>query len=143
MTGLDTIDIIFGLAGILLPIGTLSAALFLVVRLASRGELRRGLAYIVFLPERQRTLVKCFSFTVTLFLLSGVFDGLTLLAVLPEAVSDFAISFADIGATASLLVLLMYGLHPRSLTARERSSLRDQPLTLAALGIPMGEADEA
>ncbi|MCI4345407.1 MAG: hypothetical protein L3K07_01430 [Thermoplasmata archaeon] len=143
MSAAETVDLILGLAGILLPIGILSAALFLVVRLAGRGDLRRGLAFIVFLSERQRTLVLCFAVTVMLFLLSGVFDGLTLLSILPEVVSDVAISLSDVGATVALLLLLVVGLRPRSLSPREAAAIRERPLTLAALGIPLGDVDES
>jgi hypothetical protein len=130
-----TLDLVLGLINVLVPVFLVSATLVLVVRLAGKGELHRGILYIVFLPSRQRTLVRLFALTVLFFLVGGVVDGFTLLNWLPEAVSDLSISISDAGAAVALFLLLVRGLAPRTLTHEERTSLSQNASAMAALGI--------
>jgi hypothetical protein len=128
-------DQVLGLVILLVPVALVTLALALVLRLASRGKLRRGLAYIFLLPERRRTLILFGTATVGLFLLGGGVDGLTLLDILSEAPSDLGIALSDIGASSALLLMLFYGLRPTAISDKERAALAREPMALAALGL--------
>jgi len=130
-----------GVADVLVPLALFVVALVFVLRLAARGELRRGILYIVFLPERQRALVRLFVFTIAFFLAGSFFTGLTLLGRLPEPLSDLTISLTDIGASVGLLLLLSRGLAPRALSTGERVQLDAQPIAQAALATSISSSD--
>jgi hypothetical protein len=129
------LNVALGLITILAPVAILVAALILVIRLVIAGELRRGILYIVFLPERQKILIRWFVVMVLFFIAGTILDGLALLSLAPHIVGDVGGAISDIGAATALLVLLEKGLSPRPLTEAERSALSSQPLLLAALGI--------
>ncbi|HKV90065.1 MAG TPA: hypothetical protein VJQ43_02580 [Thermoplasmata archaeon] len=129
----SAVDVTLGTANVVVPLALLLTALVLVLRLSARGELRRGILYVVFLPERQKALTRVFVLTVAFFLAGGLFAGLTLLGGLPEPVSDLTISLSDIGASVGLFLLLTRGLAPRHLSTGERVQLDAQPIALAAL----------
>jgi hypothetical protein len=135
MAAIDTASAILGLVTLLAPIAILSVALYLVLRLAAAGDLKRGVLYIVFLPERQRVLVRWFVIMALFFIAGTVLDGLSLLAIIPGYVDALAGAIADIGAAAALLLLLDRGLRPSPLSESERANLNAHPLLLAALGI--------
>ena len=128
-------DLVLGLTVLIVPIGLLVAALVLIVRLADRGELRRGLGYVLLLPSRRRVLVQLIVATVVLFLASGVMNSLTLLEVVSETASDFGIVISDVAASFFLFLLLFKGLGSTSLSSDERAALSRETSSLAALGI--------
>jgi hypothetical protein len=128
-------NVALGLLTILAPIAILVAALILVLRLVVAGELRRGILYVVFLPERQQILIRWFVVMVLFFIAGTVLDGLALLFLVPQFIDGLGGAVADIGAATALLVLLEKGLSPRPLTESEKNALSSQPLLLAALGI--------
>src|SRR5580700_5501932 len=103
-------DLLIGLTVLLLPIFLLIAALVLILRLATRGGHQRGLWYILLLPSRRKALIQMLVATVVLFFLAGLVNGLTLLGVLTETVSDLAGALADVGASLTLFLLLLRGL---------------------------------
>ncbi|HKV90899.1 MAG TPA: hypothetical protein VJQ43_06895 [Thermoplasmata archaeon] len=137
------LDMGLGIIDVLVPVGLLLAALVLVLRLAARGQLRRGIVYLVFLPERQRSLVRLFVLTVSFFLAEGIFSGLVLLQNLPETIGDLMAALTNIGAALGLFLLLTRGLAPHPLSTAERVQLDAQPVALAALsgGGRAGEFD--
>ena len=128
-------DLVLGLVVILVPVGLLLTTLIMIVRLSGRGELRRGLGYVFLLPRRRKSLSYLLAATATLFLLAGVVNGLTLLDMISETVSDYAIVAADIGASLLLFLVLAYGLRPTAISATEQAALAREPLGLSALGL--------
>jgi hypothetical protein len=135
-------DLVLGATVLLVPLILVSLALVLVIRLAVRGELRRGLGYVFLLPNRRLTLFYLGAVTLVLFLIGGVVNGLTLLDVLSEASSDIGIAVADVGASGALLAMLFYGLRPTALTTGERAALAREPMALAALGLVQSMQDD-
>lgn len=130
-----TLDLTLGLLNLLAPVGLLVATLVWVVRLAVLGELRRGIAYVLLLPERQRMFLRLVALVVTIFLIGGVFDGFNLLGLVPEAAGDLATAVLDLAAAGALFLLLYRGLSPHTLSSAEREALALRPMALDALGM--------
>jgi|HubBroStandDraft_1064217.scaffolds.fasta_scaffold157770_1 hypothetical protein len=135
MSALAPFDFALGLVAALAPIAILVAALLLVLRLVASGDVKRGILYIVFLPGRQRVLVRWFVLMTLFFLAGTTLDGLTLLSVVPPIVDSIGGATSDIGAAIALLFLLQRGLSPQPLSDAEVAELRSQPRLLAALAI--------
>lgn len=124
-----------GVADLLVPVALMGFALVMVLRLAATGQLRQGLSYVLFLESRRRSLVRYGTIAVACFLLGGVVDGITLLDLVSETVSDILISGTQIAAATSLLLVLRRGLSTHALTAEETAEVQRQPLALAMLGV--------
>jgi hypothetical protein len=137
----DPTDVALGILTLFVPVLILASALVLILRLSSRGDLRRGLGYLFLLPNRRDVLIRLIIGTVSVFLLAGVLNALTLLDVLPEMASDYGIALADIAASGMLFMLLYIGLRPTAITDAEKSALSREPMAFAALGLVQSMQD--
>jgi hypothetical protein len=124
-----------GIVDVLVPVAILVASAILVLRLAATGDLKKGVLFIVLLPQRQRIILGWFLVMILLFIAGTVVEGLNLLSIILDEVADLGVAVADVGAASALLTLLLRGLSPRPLTEFVEASISAQPLLLAALGI--------
>jgi hypothetical protein len=135
MGALTLIDVILGVAVLVVPAVLLVAALGLIARLAEAGELTRGLGYVVFLPTRRRQFLVWLLVLTVLFLAGGMINGLALLRLVPDRVDDPAVAVVTV-LDALVLFLLMYrGLRPRTLEESEIAAVAGSEEAIAGLGI--------
>jgi hypothetical protein len=126
------LDLILGVSNVVVPAALLAGALAVALR---RGDLRRGILYLVFLPARRRMVLRLLALTAGLFFIGGVAIGVSTLANLPDTLSDLLVSVPDIAGCVAMFALVTRALAPRQLSIAERVQLDAQPAARAALRV--------
>jgi hypothetical protein len=113
-----------------------------VLRLRARGLLDQGLAQVLFLPERRKTVFRLIILLGVLFLLGGLVQALESVGWLSTIVLNALVSVVYIGGAVCMILLITVGLRPTSLTVTQREdALRSSQEFLMLAFAPMDSRD--
>jgi vacuolar-type H+-ATPase subunit I/STV1 len=113
-----TVSLTFGLLSLI-------TGLFIttVYRLRVRGLADAGLAQVLFLPERRRTVFWLLAILGILFILGGLVQALESLGWLSTIVLNVLVSIVYLGGAVCLVLLIGVGLRPTALTVDQQAEV--------------------
>ncbi|MCI4350687.1 MAG: hypothetical protein L3K15_04160 [Thermoplasmata archaeon] len=118
-----TYDSVIVLVTILVPAAMVGLLVAMTRSLKRRQMLQRGLAHIVFLPEKRRRFLIALTMLSTFFLASGAVDALTGVGLISGGLATVLSGTTFIGGAVSLFLLIITSLRPGTLTEDQKATL--------------------